>query len=58
MPEVAGEKNVPGCNPEIGNKLGESARKLLENYSKIPAAEVEDHVYKIVRSCPRTANDS
>ncbi|KAG4438614.1 hypothetical protein IFR05_005897 [Cadophora sp. M221] len=27
--------------------LGSSGRELLENYSKIPSAEVEDHVYKI-----------
>jgi len=45
----AREKDVPWYNPEIGDKLGASARELLENYSKIPPAEVEDHVYKIVR---------
>jgi hypothetical protein len=42
------EKDVPWYNPNIGNKLGNSARELLENYSKIPASEVEGHVYKIV----------
>jgi hypothetical protein len=41
-------KDVPWYNPDIGNRLGDSARELLENYSKIPASEVEDHVYKIV----------
>ena len=45
----AREKDVPWYNPDIGSKLGASARELLENYSKIPAAKVEDHVYKIVR---------
>jgi hypothetical protein len=50
----AREKDVPWYNPDIGNKLGDSARELLENYSKIPAAEVEDHVYKIVRYPPMT----
>ncbi|PMD12413.1 hypothetical protein NA56DRAFT_613500 [Hyaloscypha hepaticicola] len=40
-------KDVPWYNPDVGNKLGGSARELLENYSKIPASEVEDHVYKI-----------
>ena len=41
-------KDVPWYNPDVGNKLGGSARELLENYSKIPVSEVEDHVYKIV----------
>jgi hypothetical protein len=45
----AREKNVPWYNPSIDKKLGPSVRELLENYSKIPQAEVEDHVYKIVR---------
>ncbi|KAF4634146.1 hypothetical protein G7Y89_g3962 [Cudoniella acicularis] len=40
-------KDVPWYNPDIGNKLGDSARELLETYSKIPADEVEEHVYKI-----------
>jgi hypothetical protein len=44
----AREKDVPWYNPSIENKLGPSARELLENYNKIPPAEVEDHVYKIV----------
>jgi hypothetical protein len=52
------EKDVPWYNPEIGNKLGDSAREVLENYSKIPPGKVEEHVYKIVRSFPRTAKDS
>jgi hypothetical protein len=46
----AREKDVPWYNPDIGDKLGSSARELLESYSKIPAGEVEDHVYKIVNS--------
>ncbi len=41
-------KDVPWYNPKIEDKLGDSAREVLENYSKIPAAEVEDHVYKLV----------
>jgi hypothetical protein len=44
----AREKGVPWYDPEIGKKLGDSARELLENYSRVPAAEVEDHVYRIV----------
>jgi len=58
IPEAPREKDVPGYNPEIRNKLGDSARELLEKYSKIPAAEVEDHIYKIVRSFPRIVYDS
>ena len=49
----AREKDVPWYDPEIGKKLGDSTRELLENYSKVPAAEVEDHVYKIVRFVKR-----
>jgi hypothetical protein len=41
-------KDVPWYNPDVGSQLGDSARELLENYSNIPAAEVEDHVYKVV----------
>jgi hypothetical protein len=40
-------KNVPWYDPKL-KKLGASARELLENYSKIPPAEVESHIYKIV----------
>jgi hypothetical protein len=47
------EKEVPWYNPNLGDKLGDSARALLENYSGIPAGEVEAHVYKIVRLFPR-----
>jgi hypothetical protein len=45
----ARDKDVPWYHPDISNKIGDSVRELLENYSKIPAAEVHDHVYKIVR---------
>ena len=41
------DKNVPWYDPKL-KKLGPSARELLENYSKIPPAEVEDHIYKMV----------
>ncbi len=47
----AREKNVPWYNPNLENNLGPSARELLENYSKIPPDEVEDHVSKIVIFC-------
>ncbi|CZR65359.1 uncharacterized protein PAC_15259 [Phialocephala subalpina] len=40
------DKNVPWYNPKL-KKPGPSARELLENYSKIPPAEVEDHIYKM-----------
>jgi hypothetical protein len=35
-------------NKNIGSKLGDPARRLLETYSKVPADEVENHVYEIV----------
>jgi hypothetical protein len=41
------DKNNPWYDPKL-KKLGPSGKELLENYSKIPPAEVEDHVYKIV----------
>ena len=41
------DKDLPWYYPEL-KKLGPSARELLENYSKIPPAEVEDHIYKMV----------
>lgn len=44
----ARDRDVPWYNPDLSHKLGDTARELLENYSKIPAAEVEEHVYKIV----------
>jgi hypothetical protein len=44
------DKDVLWYNPNLGKKLGDSARELLESYSKIPAEDVENHVYKIVFS--------
>ncbi len=41
------DKNVPWYDPKL-KKLGPSGRELLENYSNIPPAEVEDHIHKIV----------
>lgn len=41
------DKNVSWYDPKL-KKLGPSARELLENYSKILSAEVEDHIYKMV----------
>jgi hypothetical protein len=41
------DKHVPWYDPKL-KKLGPSGRELLENYSKIPSTEVEDHIYKIV----------
>ncbi|PVH81111.1 hypothetical protein DL98DRAFT_417427 [Cadophora sp. DSE1049] len=40
------DKNVSWYDPKLQN-LSPAARDLLENYSKIPPAEVEDHVYKM-----------
>lgn len=41
-------RDAPWYAENIGKKLGKSARKLLENYSKIPADEFEDQILKIV----------
>src|ERR1700761_8860185 len=42
------DKDVPWYNPSLDQKLAASTRELLETYSKIPADQVENHVYKIV----------
>lgn len=42
------DKNVPWYIPSLDEKLIPSTRELFESYSKIPANEVENHVYKIV----------
>jgi hypothetical protein len=52
-PEKIAERSidVPWYERTIpAEKLDGAARDLLENYSKIPSAEVESHVYNIVRS--------
>jgi hypothetical protein len=40
--------DVAWYNEDVGNKLGPKAREILEEYSKIPADQVESHVSKIV----------
>lgn len=42
------DKDVPWYTNSIGSRLGPSARKLLEEYSHVPAEQVEDHIYIIV----------
>jgi len=41
------DKDVPWYVEKVGPKLGDAARELLQSYSKVPANEVEDHIYKI-----------
>jgi hypothetical protein len=41
-------KDVAWYSPSPGGKLGPAARELLENYSRIPSEEVENHVKIIV----------
>jgi hypothetical protein len=41
------DKTVSWYDPKL-KKIAPSARELLENYSRIPPAEVEDHIYKMV----------
>jgi hypothetical protein len=42
-------KNVAWYSETI-DRLGDPTRKPLEKYSKVPADEVEAHIYKVVRS--------
>jgi hypothetical protein len=42
------EKDVPWYSESIDSKITPQARQLLEEYSHIPPAEVEDHVLSIV----------
>jgi hypothetical protein len=44
------DKDVPWYTDSIESRLGPSARKLLEEYSHIPADQVESHIYAIVSS--------
>jgi hypothetical protein len=42
------DKKVPWYTESLDGKLGDAARTLLENYSKIPAEKVESHIYEVV----------
>lgn len=46
----ARSRKLPWYQDLLGNKLSPEARKLFEQYSKIPAQEVEAHIYRVV-SC-------
>jgi hypothetical protein len=48
--QSGGHRNLPTINDYKidASTVGENARKLLEEYSKIPADQVNDHVEKIV----------
>ena len=52
-----GDRNVSWYDPKI-KQISASGRELLENYSKIPPAEVEDHVFKIVSIVLRSISSS
>ena len=43
----ARDKGVPWYHPDISNRIGDSIREVFENYGKVPASEVQEHVYKI-----------
>lgn len=47
---AARSKKLPWYQASLGNKLSPEARQLFEQYSKIPAQEVEAHVYISVSS--------
>jgi hypothetical protein len=42
-------KQFPWYQESFGSRLTPTCRQLLEEYSRIPPAEVESHVYKMVR---------
>ena len=45
---VSRSKDVPWFQSKIGSSLTPAGRSLLEEYSGIPASEVEAHIYKTV----------
>lgn len=49
--ELAGTKTkgFPWYQETFGTRLTPECRRLLEEYSGVPPAEVESHVYKMVR---------
>lgn len=48
VPEGARSVSWPWYHHTLTTELTLDARALLEQYSKIPLADVEDHVYRIV----------
>jgi hypothetical protein len=44
------DKDVPWYTDSIGTRLGPATRKLLEEYSHIPAEQVESHIFAVVGS--------
>lgn len=46
------DKSVSWYTDKMTGELGDSARKLLEEYSHIPSDQVESHVYAIVSHYP------
>ena len=45
---VSRTKGVPYFHSKIGSSLTPAGRQLFETYSRVPASEVEAHIYKIV----------
>ena len=48
--KVSRSRDVPWFQSKLGSSLTPAGRSLLENYSGIPASEVETHIYKTVRT--------
>ena len=46
--EISRSKAWPWYQKEVGDKITQVARDLLENYSGIAPEKVEEHVYKAV----------
>ena len=47
--KVSRSRNVPWFHPAIGPALRPAFRELLEKHSEIASADVEEHIYEIVR---------
>lgn len=63
--KVAGSSNqpsrgkaLPRYQPSFGLRLTPATRKLFEEYSGIPQAEVDSHIYKIVSPYPHYCGES
>lgn len=50
-------KKLPWYTPEIGSKLNETMRVLLEEYAGVSRYHQEEHIYRVV-SCPSAFGDA
>ncbi len=52
------EKTLSWYRVDIGDKLSDQAKKLLEEYSGIPPEEIERHIYAVVRTASTLLNST